>query len=144
MNNREQEENKIEIPEDEIEFKFSHSSGPGGQNVNKRDTKVIGIWHVWSSRVLTDEQKNLIFNRLRSKINQEGNIVISSQDQRSQLQNKEEVIKKLNDLVNKALQERKKRIPTNVPRSQKNKRLEDKKRKSEIKKLRGKVKFNNY
>ena len=141
MDNKENKEKIVNIPEEEIKFSFARSSGPGGQNVNKRDTKVIGVWNIEASQVLTPEQKVLILQHLRAKMNQEGDIIVYSQNHRSQSQNKEEVIKKLNNLINQALQPRKARFRTKVPRSEKRKRLENKKRQSEKKRLRKGIRF---
>src|SRR4030042_6417462 len=130
----------IIIPEKEMQITFSRSGGKGGQNVNKVETKATLRWDVYNSRALTPEQKYLILHKLHSRITEKGDLILWSQSERSQAQNKEVVIARLNDLVNQALIPEKIRRKTKPTRSSKERRLESKKRISEKKKLR-KVKF---
>ncbi len=141
INNEEYMPKQIEIPEKEIRFSFSHSSGAGGQNVNKRETRVIVFWNVQDSQVLNEAQKGTLLEKLKNKIDTNGDIIVDSQKTRSQEQNKRDAINKLNILVNEALKAEKARIPTKVPLREKKKRLENKKRKAAKKKLRGKITF---
>lgn len=134
----------LTIPEREFIISFSRSGGKGGQNVNKVETKATLRWDVYNSLVLTPEQKYLILHKLQSRITEKGDLILWSQSERSQAQNKELVISKLNDLVNLALIPEKARIKTKPTRSSKEKRLESKKRISAKKKLRGKIGLNHH
>ena len=117
----------------ELIFKTSRSGGAGGQHVNKVSTKVQLIFDVKNSHILTDEQKELISKKLERKINKEGHIMLWSSATRSQFKNKTLVVERFIELVEKALQPKKKRKKTKIPAQVKKKRLEEKKRRSEIK-----------
>ena len=132
---------KITIPKDEIKITFSRSSRPGGQNVNKVSTKVNLVWNIWQSRVLNIDQKQKIIKKWADKIDKEGDFIVASQSERSQSQNKKEAIDKLQDFVNFALKPVKKRVITKPPFWAKEKRLIEKKRRSEKKKIRNTKKF---
>ena len=120
----------------EVTYKTSRSSGKGGQNVNKVSSKVELNFDVLKSKLLTDEQKDLISLKLENRINSEGVLQIVSQSERSQLKNKKVVLMRFHELLEMAFHVRKKRKPTKVPRSVIEKRLKAKKRKSDRKKLR--------
>lgn len=126
----------ITIPEKELEITFSRSGGKGGQNVNKVETKATLRWDVYNSQALTPEQKHLLLHKLHSRITEKGDLILWSQSERSQAQNKEVVIARLNHLVNDALIPQKARIKTKPTRSSQERRLESKKHISEKKKLR--------
>jgi len=120
----------------ECTFTFVRSRGPGGQNVNKVNTKVEFRFNIAQSLVLSEEEKLLIFNKLKKKINRDGEIIITSQTGRSQLQNKLLTIEKFFSLLEKAFSPDKKRIPTAPSQSSKLKRIENKRKHSEKKKFR--------
>ncbi|SDM42702.1 ribosome-associated protein [Pedobacter steynii] len=109
-----------------VTFKTSRSGGKGGQNVNKVSSKVELILHIDSAGIFTEEERELLHERLAHRLDQEGNLHIVSQEDRSQLMNKERTILKLIALLKSALHIQKKRKPTKTPKSVIRKRLADK------------------
>lgn len=126
---------------DEIVFATARSGGKGGQNVNKVETMVEGRWKVEGSSLFTDEEKRLIADKLSNKITSEGFLLVKSQTERTQLENKEQVVKKINALIEKSLKKKKARIATKPSNAAKEKRIQGKKIKSEKKESRKKPKL---
>ena len=119
--------------QDEFVFQASRSGGPGGQNVNKVSSKVELRIHIANSALLNEEEKAIITEKLSNKINKLGELVLVSQTDRSQLQNKEKVIEKFYVLIVRALTPRKKRLETKPTRASVEKRLETKRVQAKIK-----------
>lgn len=120
--------------ESEIYFKTSRSSGSGGQNVNKVSTKVELNFDVVNSKLLTEDQRQIIFSKLKNRINKEGVLKIVVQETRSQFENKEIALRKFRILLAACFFKPKKRIRTKASKGSKEKRLTSKKKNSEIKK----------
>jgi ribosome-associated protein len=125
----------------EFQFQASRSSGAGGQNVNKVSTKVELRFNVLNSSLLDDVQKAMIQDKLKNQINTEGELIIVSQEERTQLRNKNTVIKKFRELLKKALFIPKKRLKVQPTAAMIAERLKNKKIASEKKASRGKVSF---
>ena len=124
------------IPISELTFRTSRSSGPGGQNVNKLETKVEVLFDVRSSRYLSAHQKDLISDSLAGRIDEAGILHLTVQQARSQYQNKELARDKLVLLLRKALQPKSKRIRTKPSKAAKEKRMRRKKLTGEKKAMR--------
>jgi ribosome-associated protein len=130
------EELKSRNFEKEFVFSTSRSSGPGGQNVNKVSTKVELRFNLLLTESFTTEEKELLFIKLKNKITKEGEIVLVSQSERTQLMNKIVVVEKFYETVSQALTIQKKRRATRPTLSSKIKRLEKKRSRGDIKKMR--------
>lgn len=117
----------------ELSFKTSRSSGAGGQNVNKVETSVTVMWKIQDSLFFNEDQKNLIQIKLKNRVNAEGFLFLTVSEARTQQMNKAKAIEKILELVDKSLVIPKKRLATKPSRSQKQKRLDTKKKISDKK-----------
>lgn len=126
----------LEIPDDELVFETSRSSGPGGQNVNKVESRVTLRFDVESSPCLSDEQKALVRRRLATRVNRLGVLRVSSQKHRTQTANRRAATERFSELLRDALTVEPPRRPTAVPRSARRRRVDDKRRRGELKRRR--------
>ena len=126
----------LTIPAAEIGFEASRASGPGGQHVNKSSTKVTVTFDIDASAVLDDTQRARIRERLATRLSGGSVLRVSSQRSRSQAANRDDALAKLGTLVRRALEERKARKRTRPTRAQRAKRLDEKRKQSEIKRRR--------
>ena len=122
--------------QNEFQFSASRSGGPGGQNVNKVSSKVELRFNLMNSKLLDDREKQIIQEKLGGRINNDGELIMVSQSERSQLKNKEKVVERFYLLLNKALTPKKPRRPTSPTKGSKEKRLESKRIQSVIKEYR--------
>ena len=125
----------------ELDFTTSRSSGPGGQNVNKVNTKVTLRFDIGASQQLNEEEKNILKEKLANKISNDAVLIIASEATRSQLKNKEDAISKFYDLLKQTFRVRKKRKRTKPSKSAIEKRLKEKQKQAEKKQHRQKGDF---
>lgn len=137
---------KFIVPVEKIEMNFCRASGPGGQNVNKVNTKVEIRFHVASCSWISEEVKKQLFELYPNKINNDGYFLLTSQEHRTQDQNKKEAIKKLQEIIDIASIPKKERVIKPIVESvdEEEKRIKEKKRRSETKKFRNNIKDDNY
>ena len=126
----------LTIDDGELKFEFARSSGPGGQNVNKVETKVRLLFDVAASPALSETQRARLMERLATRISKEGLLRVSSQRHRSREANRKATIERFVELVAAALESDEPRVPTRVPKRVKKRRLESKRQRSQKKALR--------
>ena len=125
--------NTIFIPDSALVFTTSRSTGPGGQHVNKVNSRVTLHFNLNIAPSLTDQQKRQIFSVLRTRVNKEGVLQLHSQKYRNQSANREDLVERFQVLLEQALRPKRPRIPTKTPKATKNQRLQDKKRHGRLK-----------
>jgi ribosome-associated protein len=133
---------KIQIPDNELIFKASRSSGPGGQNVNKLNTKAAVILDIKNCDCLDNEQKQIILKKLRSRLTKDNRLIVESQKFRTQKANRDYAVEKLCVIIQEALKRPKSRRPTKPTRTAVEKRLKHKKSRSLLKQQRRKTFLN--
>jgi len=126
----------LEIPDDELEFATSRSSGPGGQNVNKVNTRVTVLFNVEESAALSPEQRALVRERLAGRMSRAGVLRVVSQRHRTQLANRDAALERFGQLLREALAPAAERIPSAVPQQARERRLEEKRRRGSLKRER--------
>lgn len=120
----------------ELSYRTSRSSGPGGQHVNKTESRVELLWHLENSVCLSEEEKTLLRERLHSRITEEGMLILASEKHRSQQQNKADVTERFFTLIQAQIIPTKNRTPTKPTRSSIEKRISQKKIRGQIKRSR--------
>ncbi|MEJ2237039.1 MAG: alternative ribosome rescue aminoacyl-tRNA hydrolase ArfB [Gemmatimonadales bacterium] len=121
------------VPERELQFRAGPAGGPGGQHVNRASTRVEVRWDIASSPSISESQRQTLFEKLGSRIDSRGILRVFADERRSQLRNREAAVQRLNALVRQALRSPKPRKKTRPPPAAKEKRLGDKRRRSERK-----------
>jgi ribosome-associated protein len=120
----------VAVPEDELQFQFSRSSGPGGQNVNKVNSKATLLWNVTQSASLPEAMRQRFLARYAGRINRAGILVLSSQEFRDQPRNVQVCREKLVEMLKSVLRPPKARRPTKPTRGSRQRRMESKRHQS--------------
>ena len=131
--------NQINIPDQELNFSFARSSGPGGQNVNKTNSKVVLTWNVYDAATIPDPVKQRFSASYGNRISESGDVVILSDETRDRLQNQNRCVEKLIEMLQAVWDPPKERKPTKPTKSSRRKRLASKRQRSETKSARGKI-----
>ncbi|MFA5252337.1 MAG: alternative ribosome rescue aminoacyl-tRNA hydrolase ArfB [Phycisphaerae bacterium] len=129
------------IPAEELTFKFSRGGGPGGQNVNKVNSRVMVFFDAVNSRRFSDEQKGQILRRLAGRADKDGVIRVVSQQYRTQKANRDAAVERLEELLKGAIKKKKIRKKTRVPKAARRERLEKKKQRGFLKRQRAERNF---
>lgn len=127
---------RLTIPETEVQFRATRAGGPGGQHVNTSSTRVELVWHLLGSPSLDPDQRSLLRHRLSRRLDGRGRLRIVASDSRSQRRNRDTALEKFRDLLAKALVPPTPRKATKVPKAARRARLDAKKRRGEVKRLR--------
>lgn len=126
---------RVQIPENELTWRFSRSSGPGGQHVNTADTRVELLWDVTNTGAFSEVQRERALHRLAHRLS-DGVLTVAASEHRSQLRNREAARRRLDALVSEAIRPTRKRRPTRPTKGSQRRRAEAEKRRSEIKRMR--------
>ncbi|MFA6262815.1 MAG: alternative ribosome rescue aminoacyl-tRNA hydrolase ArfB [Candidatus Babeliales bacterium] len=129
--------NGITIPSHELVITTSRAGGPGGQHVNRTDTRITVRWNVPNTTALTPEQQMRVLQNLQSRLTSDGDIIVHNSESRSQQHNKDAALEQLAHEICRALYVPKVRMKTRVSKAKKEARLREKSRRGEIKKTRG-------
>ena len=127
---------RLRVPQDEFEFRFDRSSGPGGQNVNKVNTKVTLRWRITTSTSLPEFIRERLIQQNRRRITTSGDLLVTSQRFRDQRRNIDDCLEKLRNMLDEATVVRKKRKPTKATKGSRERRLKEKRARSESKQRR--------
>jgi len=127
---------RLSIDESELDYEFARSSGPGGQNVNKVETKVTLKWEIRNSAALSDDEKRRVSDALKSRVTKDGVLRVTSQRHRTREANRHDAIGRFIELLDDALVVRAPRKKTRVSRAAKRRRIEGKKRRGQVKRMR--------
>lgn len=134
---------ELAIPASELKFQFSRSGGPGGQNVNRRETQVELLFDLQNSPSLSEGQRNRLLKRLASQIDSNGILHVVAHTRRSQLRNRQEAMERFVQLLQRGLHAPKRRLPTRAPVQATERRLARKRSRGDIKKLRKRVRLDD-
>ena len=127
----------LTVPDSELDYRYSRSGGPGGQHANKTSTKVELIWNIAHSEALGPRQRARLLENLAPRLDTSGTLRLASDRHRSQSRNKDDVNERLQRIVADALKVRRQRVPTAPTKASRTRRLDQKRQRSEIKKMRG-------
>jgi ribosome-associated protein len=130
---------RLRIPRAEVSYRASRAGGPGGQHVNTSSTRIELWWNVRESGAPTPDQRGLLKERLGHRLDQEGWLRLVEAGSRSQLRNRETVTARFLTLIDQSLRPKRVRKPTKIPKAEKQRRLESKRQRASVKRLRGKV-----
>jgi ribosome-associated protein len=129
-------DDNLAIPDEEVTFATSRSGGPGGQNVNKLETRVTVRFDLAGSNALSEDQKARLRERLATRITRDGILQVTSQRHRSQSMNREAAVERFAELLRENLREEPPRRKTRPSRAAKARRMDDKRRQSQRKRQR--------
>jgi ribosome-associated protein len=130
---------QLSIPRDELSFRFSKSSGPGGQHAQKSSTRVELLFDIANSPSLTGAQRAILLRKLGSHVDSAGVLHVVSQSERSQFRNRQEVVSRFESLLRQALKRRRPRKATRPSTASRERRLQEKRERSQVKRWRKRV-----